>query len=76
MNMEKINGIIRDGKVYTLTERRGWDCYSFDCDLYGYCHKDDASFRDRPCQIYDENTAFRYSLELTERLNNPKTKEQ
>lgn len=69
--MEKINGIILLGKVYVQTDRRGWNCSPFDCDLYACCHKEDTSYRDRPCQIFDEDTAFRYSPELTEKLNTP-----
>lgn len=66
--MNKINGIIVSGNVYTLTDRRGWNCSPFDCDLYAICHKDDVSYRNRPCQIYDEDTGFRLNKELTDKL--------
>ena len=71
--MEKINGIIREGKVYKAV--RG-ECK--DCDLQKQC-ADKALFNDL-CNYFEEYKIgnariFRYSPELTERLNSPKTKE-
>lgn len=71
--MEKINGIIIEGKVYKAV--RG-ECK--DCDLQEQCADKDL-FNDL-CNYFEEYKIgnvriFRYSPELTERLNNPKTKE-
>lgn len=72
--MEKINGIIISGKVYKAV--RG-ECK--DCDLQERC-KDSNLFYDL-CNYFedydiDNVCIFRYSPSLTERLNNPKTKEK
>ena len=71
--MEKINGIIISGKVYKAVKG---DCK--DCDLYEQC-KEDALFNNL-CNYFEgyeicKAKIFRYSPSLTERLNNPKTKE-
>lgn len=72
--MEKINGIIISGKVYKAV--RG-ECK--DCDLQARC-KDSNLFYDlcNYFEYYDIGNVriFRYSPSLTERLNNPKTKEK
>ena len=70
--MEKINGIIREGKVYKAV--RG-ECK--DCDLQEQCADKDL-FNDL-CNYFEEYEIcnariFRYSPELTERLNIPKRK--
>lgn len=62
MSMEKINGIIIDGKVYE--------------EIKGECTKHCPFWSDKLCQdILPYCTAnkcyFRYSPELTERMNNP-----
>ena len=64
--MEKINGIIREGKVYKAV--RG-ECK--DCDLQEQC-ADKALFNDL-CNYFEEYKIgnariFRYSPSLTERL--------
>lgn len=64
--MEKINGIIKDGRVYVASQD-GRDCYSCNgCDLYslyGDCVYFDLCFQLGRLNI------FRYSPELTEKLN-------
>ena len=65
--MEKINGIVIDGKFYE--------------EIKGECTKHCPFWSDKLCQdILPYCTAnkcyFRYSPELTERMNNSKTKEK
>lgn len=72
--MEKINGIIISGKVYEAV--RG-ECK--DCDLQEQCERKDL-FNDL-CNYFEDYKIgnahiFRFSPSLTERLNNPKTKEE
>lgn len=71
--MEKINGIIIEGKVYK--ESRG-SCE--DCDLRKRCMLDEERLDTNYCSIFvlGSGENFRYSPELTERLNNLKTKEK
>lgn len=65
--MEKIDGIIIEGKVYEAVKGEcGKRCSFYNDEFY--------------CQVCREfckleDCIFRYSPELTERLNNPKTKE-
>lgn len=64
-DMEKINGIIKDGKVYVALQD-GKDCFSCQgCGLYseGGCIYSSLCFYLGRCNI------FRYSPELTEKLN-------
>ena len=69
--MEKINGIIKDGKIYVATETDETSCLM--CDLI----EEDGGC---PCRDYcfslGRNNIFRFSPSLTKRLNNPKTKEK
>lgn len=61
--MEKINGIIIDGKAYEAKETDGQSCLK--CDLIeedGGCHCRDYCFNLGRCNI------FRYSPELTDKL--------
>lgn len=81
-SMEKINGIIISGKVYKLVPTRKDQRCADSCALNELCSTKLARRGHQPCLIYDtpDNTHkygehhFRYSPELTERLNNPKTK--
>lgn len=74
--MEKINGICMDGKFYEaiLPETDSCKGCAFQEEEFGcvkaHCH----SFK--PSNFGDAKHIFRYSPELTERLNNPKTKEK
>lgn len=55
--MEKINGIIVNGRVYEIR------------DLYGYCIKQDNIFNDNvPCLLSQDTIGFRYSPKLTDKL--------
>lgn len=55
--MEKINGIIVNGRVYEIR------------DLYDYCIKQDNVFNDNaPCLLSQDTIGFRYSQELTDKL--------
>lgn len=82
--MEKINGIIISGKVYELVPTREDQRCADSCALNELCSTKLARRGHQPCLIYDtpDNTHkywehhFRYSPSLTERLNNPKTKEE
>ena len=70
--MEKVNGIIISGKVYKAVKG---ECK--DCDLQERC-KDSNLFYDL-CNYFEDYgnvCIFRYSPSLTEKLNNPKTKEK
>lgn len=72
--MEKINGICIGGKMYeakpatVIEEKACWGC-----ELAGFCK---SMFMSPPCRIFKEPHIFRHSPELTERLNNSKTKEK
>lgn len=65
--MEKINGIIIDGKVFISEHKFGQDCDG--------CALGSANCR-AICTGFGVDTIFRYSPSLTKRLNNPKMKEQ
>lgn len=72
--MEKINGIVLFGKFYEIVE--GNECK--DCAFYDQC--EECSVTEGGCNFFSgytrfTNRNFRYSPSLTERLNNPKTKE-
>ena len=72
--MEKINGICIDGKFYKAVKG---ECKV--CDLYEQC-KEDILFNNL-CNFFEgyeicKTYIFRYSPELTGRLNNSKTKEK
>lgn len=83
-SMEKINGIIISGKVYELVPTRKGQRCADSCALNELCSTKLARRGHQPCMIYDtpDNTHkygehhFRYSPELTERPNNPKTDKQ
>lgn len=69
--MEKINGIIIDGKVYEVVKYDGTSpC--MDCALTHECVRlEEAHKSTQFCGDYLEGCIFRYSPSLTERLNNP-----
>ena len=68
--MEKINGIIVNGRVYEVRARKGWNYSPCSCDLYGYCIKQDNIFNDNaPCLLSKDTIGFRYSPKLTNKLN-------
>lgn len=68
--MEKINGIIKDGRVYELSEGGCFKCEFFNNTLVGSCPvKELCTIMPYPEEGKDN--CFRYSPELTERLNNP-----
>lgn len=75
--MEKINGIIRDGRVYVADPEYS---HCKDCALGGFCNKIELRYDFHLCVIHGatqvNDFGFRYSPELTERLNNHKTKEK
>lgn len=75
--MEKINGIVIAGRFYEAVLTDKFDscdgcalretpsgCYNAPCHLFKHDKRGDAEH------------VFRYSPSLTERLNNPKTKEE
>lgn len=69
--MEKINGIIIEGKVYeAVKDGICKDCAFDSGPLSHYCPHLVAGL----CE--EHYCIFRYSPELTERLNNPKTEEK
>ncbi len=60
--MEKLNGIILNGKVY-MPEESEKPCEN--CDL-----KTDCLLVGRACSVFlNENESFRYSQSLTDKLN-------
>lgn len=63
--MEKINGIIKDNKVYIPEHVFGQDCDE--------CALDRANCR-AICTGFGVDATFRHSPELTERLKTPKKK--
>lgn len=63
--MNEINAIIIDGKVYEAVEK-GIGKRCFDCDLKEWCA---TSVQCNYCHSIDDNTYFRYSQELTDKLN-------
>ena len=70
----KINGIIKDGRVY-VADPKHVNC-SVNCALVDYCSKIEGEY-DRPlCVIHGANAVndfgYRYSEELTERLKGGK----
>lgn len=68
--MEKLNGIIVNGRVYEIRDRKGWNCSPCSCDLYGYCIKQDNIFNNNaPCLLSQDTIGFRYSPELTDKIN-------
>lgn len=60
--MEKINGIIVGMKVYEIVDGR-----CADCSLNQDCHSNESLWDF--CNIVAENKIFRFSPELTDRLN-------
>lgn len=68
--MEKINGIIIEGKVYIPVECDK-DSPCDECDLSEKCSKLSPNVDDACCELIDRFHIFRYSPSLTERLNNP-----
>lgn len=63
--MKKINGIIKDGKVYVALQD-GNDCFSCQgCDLYS---KGNCIYYNL-CSYLGRCNIFRYSPELTEKIN-------
>lgn len=74
--MEKINGIIIEGRIYT-------PAYDFNelCSKCSLGEPPHPKCANAPCTAfggdkYGRGVYLRYSAELTERLNNPKTKEK
>lgn len=72
--MEKINGIIISGKVYEAVRYDGISpC--MDCRFFHECCRLEESYKTTQfCGDFLGGCNFRYSPSLTERLNNPKTK--
>ncbi len=72
--MNKINGIIKDGRVY-VTDPECVDC-RVKCALFGYCNEIYAENYHGLCVILSANAnedfGYRYSDELTERLKGGK----
>lgn len=67
--MERINGIAIAGRFYEAVPcGMGERCAS--------CQLNDDNDCGMACMPFDCEVSFRYSPELTERLNNPKTKEK
>ena len=63
--MEKINGIIYDGKIYESVKGK---CEN--CDLDYYCNLFTVANSVSPCVAFgDETKIFRFSPKLTDRLN-------
>lgn len=75
--MEKINGIIIDGKIYEAVEYKAHEHSG--CRNCCFYIQHGCSAPKLLCRVFEADTTnkyiFRYSPELTERLNNPKTKE-
>jgi len=69
--MEKINGIIIEGKVFVAEKDANCSCLK--CDLI---EEDGKCAHPQFCNRLGVDNIFRYSPEMTERLNNPKTKEE
>ncbi|WP_336536881.1 hypothetical protein [Bacteroides acidifaciens] len=78
--MEKINGIVYHGKFYESVEQDIRN--KAECDLYEQCNHPksyDSGLHSALlclCQYIGKDNIFRHSPELTERLNNSKTKEK
>lgn len=65
--MEKINGIIIDGEVYTLSEGGCFKCDFFRNTLIGSCPvKEICTIM--PYPNAEKDNCFRFSPELTEKL--------
>ena len=67
--MEKINGIILDGVVYTAVKG---NCN--DCDLKDFCGESDRTCLNDVCTYLEQfcdyrSVVFRQSQELTDKLN-------
>lgn len=73
--MEKINGIIKDGRVYELSDGGCFKCDFFNNTLVGSCPVKELCTT-MPYPDAEKDNCFRYSPSLTERLNNPKTNEK
>lgn len=68
--MEKINGIIIDGKVYEAVPKGSYHCS--DCDLYKQCKRYSHVLTDACTNlmfVFEENIIFRYSQPLTDKIN-------
>lgn len=68
--MEKINGIIVDGKVYVADPEYS---HCKDCTIGGFCNKIEVKYGFPMCTILGATASndfgFRYFPELTEKLN-------
>lgn len=68
--MDMINGIIKDGRVY-ITDPEYMYCSK--CDLSLTCKNFMEKYDHNLCSVFGANEnndfGFRYSLELTEKLN-------
>lgn len=73
--MEKINGIIKDGKVYEVVEIDEVTPCEY-CDLWEECSNSASTIEHICCEFIGDSYIFRYSPDLTERLNNPKTEKK
>lgn len=62
--MEKINGIIYDGKVFVTTKDANRSCLK--CDLI---EEDGRCVCPKFCAQLGVETIFRYSQELTDKIN-------
>lgn len=69
--MEKINGIIHDGKVYVADPEHS-RCK--DCDLGGACKEMESKYDVSLCVFHgaksDDDFGYCYSQELTDKINN------
>lgn len=76
--MEKINGIVVDGKFYEAIKFKAHEHSG--CRVCCFYIEHGCSAPKRLCRVFEGDTTnkyiFRYSPSLTERLNNSKTKEQ
>lgn len=76
--MEKINGIIINGKIYEAVKFKAHEHSG--CRNCCFYIEHGCSAPKLLCRVFEGGTTnnyiFRYSPELTERLNNPKTKEK
>lgn len=68
--MEKINGIIKDGKVYEAVEIDEVTPCEY-CDFWEECSNSASNIEPICSEFIGDSCIFRYSPSLTERLNNP-----
>lgn len=66
--MNNLNGLIINGKVYTLSEGGCLKCDFFRNSLLGSCHVKEICTT-MPYPNAEKDNCFRYSQELTDKLN-------